>query len=108
MLLDLQACCIRCHPNRSKGQSGRFELGIEKNPRELELVGVGSDIRRIGRAGAVVPRREHRRELGELLHVIWAFNTSALLPACLDRVDQSPEMWLTDSHVPGADVRPHT
>ena len=53
---------------------------------ELVRGGAGSVL--IVRDGVIVPWRDHRRELRELLHVVWPLNASALAPACLDRVDQ--------------------
>ena len=60
------------------------------------------------RASTVVPGRDHRRELSELLDVVPPLHASTLLSACLGRTDQRrPKMRLTHNHVPGTDVRPH-
>ena len=53
------------------------------------------------RDGIIVPRRDHRRELRELLDVVWPLNASALAPARLNRVDQSRARDVADGE-PGA------
>ena len=66
-----------------------------------EEVRGGADDLVLVREGIIVPWRDHRRELRELLDVVWPLHASALAPALLDRVDQRRARDMADGE-PGA------
>ena len=82
----------------------RTSTEVEIPPFHWELVRGGADGVVIVRDGVIVPRGDHRRELRELLHVVRPLDASALVPASLDRVEQSRARDVADGE-PGARYR---
>ena len=76
-----------------------------------ELVSVSPYIFWSLSASAVVPRRDHCRELSELLDVVGTFHPSVLLSASLDRTDQCRSRDMADrqpcSRNGRSSIRPH-